>query len=369
MKLPQTMNLGQIAQYIGGKVHGDATLNIDSVSPSPLHAKEEELAFVFEAKLVKKLNACKARAIVAPTGTEKEYPDRNMILVDRPNLAIQRVLTALQPKRYYPPKGIHPTAVIDESAEIAQDADIGPYVVIGPKSKVGARTIIMAQTVIGGEVTIGEDCVFHPGCLIADYVKIGSRVILQQGAALGSDGFGYVTERPSNLEKNMSGDKDFSDEENPLLKIPQIGTVVVEDDAEIGSYATIDRATMGATTVGRGTKIDNLVMVAHNNRIGKDVLIIGNATIGGSCTIGDRGVIGGSASLSDHIHMGNDAVLSGGSGAMRDIASGDIHAGTPAAPARDFFARVANLKRLPRVQDDVKDLKRRIALLEEQLLK
>ena len=227
----------------------------------------------------------------------------------------------------------------------------------------------MAQTVIGGEVTIGEDCVFHPGCLIADYVKIGSRVILQQGAALGSDGFGYVTERPSNLEKNMSGDKDFSDEENPLLKIPQIGTVVVEDDAEIGSYATIDRATMGATTVGRGTKIDNLVMVAHNNRIGKDVLIIGNATIGGSCTIGDRGVIGGSASLSDHIHMGNDAVLSGGSGAMRDIASGDIHAGTPAAPARDFFAQVANLKRLPRVQDDVKDLKRRIALLEEQLLK
>ena len=136
MKLPQTMNLGQIAQYIGGKVHGDATLNIYSVSPSPLHAKEEELAFVFEAKLVKKLNACKARAIVAPTGTEKEYPDRNMILVDRPNLAIQRVLTALQPKRYYPPKGIHPTAVIDESAEIAQDAAIGPYVVIGPKSKV-----------------------------------------------------------------------------------------------------------------------------------------------------------------------------------------------------------------------------------------
>ena len=368
MKLPQAMSLAQIAQMIGGKVAGDGDLKVDTVSTSPLHATEDALAFVFDAKLVKKLAECKAKAVVAPLGAELDFPDRNMVLVDRPNLAIQRILTALKPKRYYPAKGIHATAVVDESAEIGADVAIGPYVVIGPKSKIGARTIIMSHTVIGGEVVIGEDCLLHPACLIADYVKIGSRVIMQQGAALGADGFGYVTERPSNLEKNMAGSKDFSDAPNPLLKIPQIGNVVLEDDVEIGSYATIDRATMGATVIGAGSKIDNLVMIAHNNRIGKEVMIIANAAVGGSCSIGDRSVLGGSANLSDHMKMEPDGVLSGASGAMRDIKSGEIHAGTPAAPAREFFGQIVAMRRLPKLMDEVKDLKKRLALLEQQNL-
>jgi UDP-3-O-[3-hydroxymyristoyl] glucosamine N-acyltransferase len=368
MQLPQAMNLAQIAGLIGGRVHGDSSITVESVSPSPLNAKAEDLAFVFEQKLVKKLAHCKAIAVVAPFGTEVDYPDRNMILVERPNLAIQRVLTALAPKRFYPEKGIHPTAVVDETATVDESAHIGPYVVIGPKSKIGARTKIMAHCVIGGAVQVGEDCIFHPACLIADYTRIGNRVVLQQGASMGADGFGYVTEKPSNFEKNMAGSTDFSDEPNPLLKIPQIGNVVLEDDVEVGSYATIDRATMGATLIGQGTKIDNLVMIAHNNRLGRECLVVANVSIGGSCVIGDRAVLGGAANLSDHLRLGNDAVLSGGSGAMKNIDSGDIHAGTPAMPAREFFSMYANLRRLPRVTDDVKDLKKRIALLEGQIL-
>ncbi|MDP3507069.1 MAG: UDP-3-O-(3-hydroxymyristoyl)glucosamine N-acyltransferase [Candidatus Melainabacteria bacterium] len=368
MRLPQAMNLGQIAGLIGGRVHGDSSITVESVSPSPLNAKAEDLAFVFEQKLVRKLALCKAIAVVAPFGTEVDFPDRNMILVERPNLAIQRVLTALAPKRFYPEKGIHPTAIVDSSAEIAADVAIGPYVVIGPKTKIGARSIIMAHCVIGGAVEIGEDALFYPSCLIADYCKVGNRVILQQGASMGADGFAYVTEKPSNFEKNMAGSRDFSDAPNPLLKIPQIGTVVIEDDVEIGSYATIDRATMGATVVGQGTKVDNLVMIAHNNRIGRECLIVANASIGGSCSIGDRAVLGGSANLSDHLKLANDAVLSGAAGAMKNIDPGEIHAGTPAMPAREFFVMYANLRRLPRVTDDVKDLKRRIALLEERIL-
>ena len=362
------MNLGQIAQVIGGRVHGDSQITISRVSPSPIHATEEELAFVFEAKLVKRLNSCKAKAVVAPTGTEKDFPDRNFILVDRPNLAIQKILSAIAPKRFYPEVGVHDTAVIDPTVELGEDVAIGPYVVIGRNSTIGRGTKIMSHTVIGGEVVIGEDCILHPACLIADYTKIGNRVIMQQGASLGADGFGYVTERPSNLEKNLVGNKDFSSEPNPLLKIPQIGIVVVEDDAEIGSYATIDRATMGATTIGAGSKIDNLVMIAHNNRIGKEVMIIGNAAVGGSCSIGDRCVIGGSGSLSDHVQMAPDSVLSGASGAMRDIATGELHAGTPAQPAREFFSYVASMRRLPKVLDEVKDMKKRLAMLEQQLL-
>ena len=368
MRLPQEMPIAMIAQLIGGRVHGDGSVKVSTVSPSPLHAGEDDLAFVYDEKLIKDLGSCKAKAIIAPTSSEKMHPDRNMVLVARPNLAIQRVLTALQPKRYTPPVGIHPTAVIDETAEVSDSAAIGPYVVIGPKSKVGARTIVMSHTVIGGEVTIGEDCLLHPACLIADYCKIGNRVILQQGAGIGADGFGYVTANESNLEKSKRGEKNLSSEPNPLLKIPQIGNVVLDDDVEIGSYATIDRATMGSTVVGAGTKIDNLVMVAHNNRIGREVMIIGNAAIGGSCNIGDRSVVAGSSSLSDHVTMSSDAVLVGGSGAMRDIASGEIHAGVPAVNARDFFGQVAAVKRMPRVLDDVKDLKKRLALLEQQIL-
>ncbi|MBI5176260.1 MAG: UDP-3-O-(3-hydroxymyristoyl)glucosamine N-acyltransferase [Candidatus Melainabacteria bacterium] len=368
MRLPQEMSLAQIAQMLGGTVHGDGQIKVSTVSPSPVHAGEDDLAFVFDKQLVKKLPQCKAKAVLAPTGTEKDYPERTFILVDRPNLAIQRILTALKPKRYTPPAGIHSTAIIDPSTEIGEGVAIGPYVVIGPKCKIGARTIIMSHTVIGGEVTVGEDCHFYPACLIADYVKIGNRVILQQGAALGADGFGYVTERESNLEKNQSGRKDFSQESNPLLKIPQIGNVVLEDDVEVGSYATIDRATMGSTIIGSGSKIDNLVMIAHNNRIGKDVMIIANAAVGGSCSVGDRSVLGGSANLSDHITMAPDAVLAGASGAMRDIGTGEIHAGTPALPGREFFGQIAAVRRMPKVLDDLKDLKKRIALLEQQIL-
>jgi len=368
MRLPQAMNLAQIAGLIGGRVHGDSSILVESVSPSPMNAKAEDLAFVFEQKLVKKLAQCKAIAVVAPFGTEVDYPERNIILVERPNLAIQKVLTALAPKRFYPEKGVHATAVIDPSVSLGADVAIGPYVVIGPKSKIGDRTIIMAHCVIGGAVEIGEDCLFHPSCLIADYTKIGKHCIFQQGASMGADGFAYVTEKASNFEKNIAGAKDFSEEANPLLKIPQIGTVVIEDNVEVGSYATIDRATMGATVIGQGTKIDNLVMVAHNNRLGRECLIVGSVSIGGSCTIGDRAVLGGGSNLSDHLKLGNDAVLSGGSGAMRNIDAGEIHAGTPALPARETFAMFANLRRLPRVSEDVKDLKRRIALLEEQIL-
>jgi len=367
MRLPQPMTLGQIAAIIGGRVHGDQTIEVQTVCPSPMQAKADDLAFVFDQKVVKKLADCLAKAVVAPEGTEKTHPDRNMVLVPRPNLAIQKVLTALGVKRYYPAAGVHATAVVDESAELGENVAIGPYVVIGPKSKIGAGTKIMAHTVIGGEVEIGENCLFYPHCIIADYCKIGNRVIMQQGASLGSDGFGYVTERPSNLEKLMEGNKDFLDDPNPLLKIPQIGNVVLHDDVEVGAYTTIDRATMGSTIIGEGTKIDNLVMIAHNNRIGRESLIIASVSIGGSCVLGDRVVVGGGSSLSDHCNMSNDSILSGGSGAMRDIPTGEVHVGTPAVVSREFFSQVVNSRRMPKFLDDMRNMKKRMTALEELL--
>jgi len=358
------MSLGQIAEIIGGQVHGPLDLVVDGVVTSPMSAGESDLALVFDKNLVKLLDKSKAKAIVVPQGVKV---DRPAISVARPNYAIYKMLSTIGCKRYFPEKGIHPTAVVDPSCHIAEDVAIGPLVVIGPKTKIGARTKIMANTVLGGEVSIGEDCLIYAGCMIADNVCVGNRVILQQGASLGADGFGYVTERPSNMELRMNGINELSEEANPLLKIPQIGTVVVEDDVEIGSNTTIDRATIGATKIGRGSKIDNLVMIAHNCQIGREVILVAQVGVAGSCNIGDRVIVAGQAGMKDHIHIGKDAIIEGQAGVMKNIPERDIQIGSPALGARDFMTNVALNRKLPALFDQCKAAEKKIAELETKL--
>ncbi len=364
MRLPKELTLQEIASIAGGTVQGKADLKVKSIAMSPLQAREGDLAFVFDPKLVAVIEKCQASAVMVPEGVAVDLPH---IVVKRPLLAIQRMLTAVEPKRYHPDKGIHPSAVVDPSCQIGQDVAIGPLVVIGPKCKVGDRTRISAGCLIGGEVTIGSDCLLHQGCLIADYVSIGNRVILQQGASIGGDGFSYVTERPSNMELRIAGCNQLSDERNPNLKIPNIGVVIIEDDVEVGSCATIDRATMGATIIGRGTKIDNLVMIAHNCRLGQDVLVAGLSGMGGSCTLGDRAIVAGHSGLKDHLTVAKDGILEGGSAAMRDIPEGQVHVGSPAKPVREFFTELAHVRKLPKMYDEVKSLKRKVEALEKLL--
>jgi UDP-3-O-[3-hydroxymyristoyl] glucosamine N-acyltransferase len=366
MKLPMEMTLAQVAAVIGGRVQGPADLKVSSVAPSPMQASSNDLAFIFEKELLKRIDECKAAAIIVPEGTES---DRPLILVERPTLAIQRMLSAAPSQRHYPPKGVHPTAIVDPSVELGAEVAIGPYVVIGPRTKIGAHTRIMASCVIGGDVVIGENCLLHPACLVADAVIIGNRVTLQQGANLGSDGFGYVTERPSNMELKIAGKTEgFSDSPNPLLKIPQLGTVVIEDDCEIGSCCTIDRGTLGATFIGAGSKIDNLVMVAHNCHIGREVIVVGQAAIGGSTKIGDRAVVAGNAGIKDHTTIGKDAIVSAMAGVMKDIPAHDVQVGVPAIPMREFFTQVAHIKRLPKMTSDMRALQKRVTELEKLLL-
>jgi len=366
MKLPKEFSIGEIAMVIGGRVEGPADVKVQSVAMSPLAAQPGDLALVFDPKLVRRIAECKASAVIVPEGIKCNLP---MVVVNRPTLALQKMLTAVQPRRYMPEPGIHPTAVVDKSCEIGEGVAIGPLVVIGPDTKIGAGTKIMAGCVIGGKVVIGESTLLHPGCLIADYVKIGSRVILQQGASLGSDGFGYVTERTSNLEKRMSGSRDVSTESNPHLKIPQIGTVIVEDDVEIGANATVDRATMGATIIGQGSKIDNLVMVAHNVRMGKEVLVIAQTGLAGSTVLGDRSIVAGQAGIKDHIRIGADSIVEAQSGVMRDVADGEVVCGTPAVPHIEYMTNVAMIRKGEQMHKELKELKKRIAQLEGHLNK
>lgn len=364
MKLPAEMSLAQIAHVIGGRVEGPADLKVSSVAVSPLQATEDDLALVFDEKLVAKLGECKAKALVVTPGAKTERP---RIVVERPMLAVQKMLSAVAPKRHSPPAGVHPTAVVDASVQLGEGVAVGPLVVIGPGSKVGANSVIHPGTIIGAKVEIGEGTSIGAGCLIADAIKIGNRVILQQGAVLGSDGFGYATERESNLERRLKGNRDIREESNPHLKIPHIGTIVIEDDVEIGSCTTIDRSTMGATIIGQGTKIDNLVMIAHNCRIGKEVLIIGTTAVGGSCTIEDRAIISGSACISDHVRIGRDAIIEGMAGVINDVPAAEIQVGVPAVERRKHIESVIRVKKLKETNADVKDLKARVAKLEALL--
>lgn len=367
MKLPVPMTMTQIAGFVGGKVHGE-DVTVSGIATDPLLAEEGDVALVIDKQLLAKLDEIKATVVIVPEGTEKAYPNRPLITVVRPKMAIQRICTALAPKRFLPPPGVHESAVVDPTAEIGQNVAIGPCVVIGPQSKIGNGTVIMAGTVIGGRVQIGDKCLIHPGCLIADFVRIGNRVILQQGASIGSDGFGYTTEKPANAELMVAGVKDLPDVRQPLLKIPQIGTVVIEDDVEIGSNTTIDRATIGVTTIGAGTKIDNLVLIAHNNTLGKDNIVVGLTAIGGSCTTGDRTIIAGAVCIKDHVKIGKDAIVEGGSAVIKEVPSQEIHVGMPAAPAREYFKMLAQQKRVPKMYDELKDLKQRVIQLEKLLL-
>jgi UDP-3-O-[3-hydroxymyristoyl] glucosamine N-acyltransferase len=362
MKLPKELSLAEIAFVAGGKVEGPADTKVSSVALSPLAAQEGDLALVFDPKLIRRIGEIKATAVIVPEGVKTDIPK---IVVQRPMLALQKMLSAIAPKRFYPAPGIHPTAVVDPSVELGEDVAIGPLVVIGPNTKIGAQTKIMAGCVIGGGVKIGNKCLFHPKCIIADYTKIGDRVILQQGVSLGSDGYGYVTERPSNLERRMAGETELSQEPNPHLKIPQTGTVVIEDDVEIGSYSTIDRATMGATTICRGAKIDNLVMIAHNCKIGAEALIISQVGIAGSCTVGDRSILAGQVGLKDHIKIGRDVIVEGKAGVMRDIPDEDVQVGIPAIPAREHMTQLAITRKGPQMYDELKDLRKRVAELEK----
>ena len=306
------------------------------------------------------------REVVAKHGLQVNH--RPLILVERPKLAIQKICTALAPKRFLPAPGVHPTAVVDPTAEIGNNVAIGPLVVIGPQTKIGNGTVIMSGTIIGGKVTIGEKCLIHPGVLIADYVKIGNRVILQQGASIGSDGFGYTTATPANAELLMAGVKDLPDTRNPLLKIPQIGTVIIEDDVEVGSNSTIDRATIGATTIGAGTKIDNLVLIAHNCQFGIDTIVVGHTAVGGSCTIGDRSILAGGVLFKDHVKVGKDVIIDGSSAVIKDVADRSVQSGIPAVPSREHFKGLAAVRRIPKVMEEMRELKQRVTQLEKLLL-
>ena len=335
-----TMTVAEIARRLGASYEGDGEARIAAVA-GLAEARPGDLSFLSNPRYRAAMATTAASAVLVGTAWQGETRAA-VIRVADPDAAFAEVAAWFG--RPAPPvaPGVHPTAIVAADAVLGEAVAVGPFCVIEPGVHIGARTVLGACCYVGHAVSIGADCRFHPHVTVREYCRIGSRVIIHNGAVIGSDGFGYT----------RGG--------GHWHKIPQVGIVVIEDDVEIGANTTIDRARFGATHIGRGVKIDNLVQVAHNVTIGDDTAIAAQVGIAGSTRIGRRVQIGGQAGVTGHVQVDDDAVLGAQSGVSKDVPAGTFVFGTPAAPREEAFRAHANVMRLP-------ELKARIAQIEARL--
>ena len=318
------MKVQQLSEIVNGRVVGDGETRIERIANLD-QASEGEIAYVDNEKFFETALASKASCLIVPS--IEKFPDRTVIEVANPKLAFALIGAALHPTHREP--SIHPTAVVASTADIALTAYIGPHVTVGEY------------------VTIGDHSVLHPGVVLYDGVSIGSRVILHAGVCIGADGFGYVRH------------------ELGYQKFPQIGTVVIEDDVEMGAYTCVDRAALGRTRIGRGTKLDNMVHVGHNCDIGERVVIAAQTGISGSVVIEDDCVIGGQVGFGDHTRVQKGAIIGSKAGILPGkIVRPGVWWGIPVQPLDQYKRMNAHMNKLAEMRDEIKHLRRRIAALE-----
>ncbi len=338
----------EIAKFVGGETAGDPSAQIRGFSGLQ-EARTGDLTFLANMKYAPLLEKTQASGIIVSRET-KEVPGKNFIRVDNPSLAFSKVLLLFADVHPDPVIGIHPSAVVANDARIADKVNIGPCAVIEGGAEIGCGTTIGAGTFVGYQTRIGKDCLIYPNVTIREKAVIGDRVIIHSGTVIGSDGFGFVTEGGIHH------------------KIPQIGTVEIHNDVEIGANVTVDRARFDKTVIGEGTKIDNLVQIAHNVRIGRGCIIVSHVGISGSTVIEDYVVIGGQVGIAGHLTIGSGTVIAAQSGVVESVPPKSMLFGSPAHPHIHAKRISACLKHLPEHVRTIRELKERIAELEKKLL-
>ncbi len=353
--------LEDIAEALGAKLLGASDVLITGAS-EPATAGPQDLALALKPEFAETMGQGQARAAILWDGADWEALGvEAALVVPRPRYALSGLSQLLDPGPEIAP-GIHPSAVVDPTAEIGADAAIGPFVVIARGARVGARARIAPHVSIGVEAEIGEDALLHDGVRINHRVKIGARFIAHQNAVVGSDGFSFVTPDKSAAEAaRESLGKDATAAQQSWARIHSLGAVEIGDDVELGALSAIDRGTVRATRIGRGTKIDNLVQIGHNAELGEDVLMCGQAGVAGSVRIGNRVVLGGKSAVSDNLFVGDDAVVGGGSGIMTNVPAGRVVLGYPALKMETQIEANKNIRRLPRLFRDVKALQKAVS--------
>ncbi|HEY7138779.1 MAG TPA: UDP-3-O-(3-hydroxymyristoyl)glucosamine N-acyltransferase [Methylomirabilota bacterium] len=338
-------SLGELARLVGGDLEGDPSLEIRGFA-SLESAGPGDLSFVAADRHLAAARESAASALIAPPGLD--LAGRPAIRVAQPYAAIAAVVRVFFPEPDVPP-GVHPTAHVADSARVAAGATVGAFAVVDARSVVEDRAVLHAHVFVGPDCRVGEESVLHPHVVLRQRVALGRRVIVHPGSVLGADGFGYVFDGQAHR------------------KIPQVGRVVVEDDVEIGANVTVDRATLGETVIGRGTKIDNLVQIGHNTVVGADAIIVAQVGIAGSCRIGRGVVLAGQVGIADHVTVGDGARIGSQAGVHRDVPAGAGMIGTPAIAGEAGLRSLAAIGRLPDLLREVRALGRRLSALERRL--
>jgi len=338
------MRLRELAEKLGCRLVGNGEIDVQGLAPFD-EAEDGDVTFVAHPRYLLELEASRASAVILKEGGPAS--SKPTLLASNPYLAFVRALHLFYPPER-PTPGVHPSTILGPGVRLAEGVSIGPLsyieegVVIGPRSAVGP------QVYIGRGSSMGADCHVYPQVMIREGVEIGDRVILHSGAVIGSDGFGYL--------RDQSGVR---------VKIPQVGRVILEDDVEIGANVTIDRATLGRTRLKRGTKIDNLVQIAHNVTVGADTVIAALTGISGSTRIGDRVTLAGQVGIVDHVTIGDDVTIGAQAGVINDLPPRMAFWGTPAVPHFEAKRNVAALHRMPLLLKKLRAIETRLSALED----
>ncbi|MCA8880699.1 MAG: UDP-3-O-(3-hydroxymyristoyl)glucosamine N-acyltransferase [Rhodobacteraceae bacterium] len=355
--------LEQVARALSARLEGDPSLTIAGAS-EPALCGPDDLALAMDPKYADGIPRGKAKVALLWEGADWQAMGLEAALfVNRPRLAMAH-LSKLFDRGPEIVDGVHPSCVIDPTAEIGLGARIGPLTVIGARAKIGPRARIVGQATIAEDARIGADALIHSGVRIGARVVIGDRFIAQPGAVIGGDSFAFVTPEKSSVEKvrETLGEGDHVAEgEQHWTRIHTLGSVEIGDDVEVGSNATIDRGTIRATKVGRGTKIDNLVQIGHNVVVGEDCMLCSMVGVAGSTRIGNRVVLAGQVGVNDNIFIGDDVVAGGAAKIFTNVPAGRVILGYPAVKMTTHVETYKALRRLPKLIADVAALKKAVS--------
>ncbi len=340
-------SLAEIAEWVNGEVTGDSDLMVSMLSPIE-NIEKGSLVYAESAENVHKAETSDAIALLVHASVQSEK--KPLIKVANPLRAFITILEHYKPVSRNP-AGIHPTAIVSEGVQLGEHVTIGPYVVIEAGAVIGDRCVIKSHVHIGENAVIGKDAVLHPHVTVYDHCRLGSRVIIHSSTVIGSDGFGY---------KFMDGKH---------LKLPHIGYVDIADDVEIGSNTSIDRATLGRTSIGEGSKIDNHVQIAHSVKIGKQNIICAFTGIAGSTTSGDNVIFAANVGVSDHVRIDNNVILGARTGVPpnKHLREGNIYLGSPSRPKDKAIENELSLTRIPGMRKNMKALSEKIKDLNQRV--